>query len=204
MAAVTSLQVRLKTLVREDPGAIAGFLFMGAFASVALYRWNLTGSLFFLLHAWRELLASGFFLARRRSVVELGLQGAVIAYLSTLMPLFYSVGVANSDYRILAISNVLFILGAFLATLATIELGMGGNMGIAAAQRGRLTQSGVYRFLRHPMYLGYAIMEFGCVVQNIESWSVFTVSLLFYSMRSQWESRSLGSGPPRITIGNSL
>jgi protein-S-isoprenylcysteine O-methyltransferase Ste14 len=85
-------------------------------------------------------------------------------------------------------SGLISIIGFSISTLALIELG--NSFGVSPANRGMIS-SGVYRFTNHPMYLGYAISEFGCVLLNPLNVIIYILSMSLYYLRAQSESKIL-------------
>ena len=51
------------------------------------------------------------------------------------------------------------------------KLSLGRSFGLIPANRG-VVSTGVYRFVRHPIYLGYLITHVGFVVANPTMWNV--------------------------------
>jgi protein-S-isoprenylcysteine O-methyltransferase Ste14 len=72
------------------------------------------------------------------------------------------------------VTNLLVIIGFLLATLATIELG--DSMGVSPAYRGKVCRTGIYRWVKHPMYLGYAIADFSWVLVSPLNSIIYVVS----------------------------
>jgi len=71
---------------------------------------------------------------------------------------------------------------------ATLELGT--SIGVAPANRG-LVRSGIYRRIKHPMYMGYVISELGLVLLNPLSVALFVISVLLYTLRAKSENKIL-------------
>jgi protein-S-isoprenylcysteine O-methyltransferase Ste14 len=111
------------------------------------------------------------------------------AYASSAMPLLYFGSTVSSKALFLA-SDLLAIIGFLIVVLATIELGT--SIGISPANRG-LVRSGIYRYIKHPMYLGYAISEMGLVILNPLNLSICVVSMILYFIRSKIEIKILNS-----------
>jgi protein-S-isoprenylcysteine O-methyltransferase Ste14 len=90
--------------------------------------------------------------------------------------------------EILAFMGTLLILGAFLS--------LNRSFGLAPQNRGIKT-TGVYRLVRHPMYLGYILAETGFVFDNFSILNLFTlaVSVLFLLLRLRAEERLLRTDP---------
>jgi protein-S-isoprenylcysteine O-methyltransferase Ste14 len=109
--------------------------------------------------------------------------------LSSAMPLLYFGSTVSSKALFLA-SDLLAIIGFLIVVLATIELGT--SIGISPANRG-LVRSGIYRYIKHPMYLGYAISEMGLVILNPLNLSICVVSMILYFIRSKIEIKILNS-----------
>jgi protein-S-isoprenylcysteine O-methyltransferase Ste14 len=67
---------------------------------------------------------------------------------------------------------VLVIIGATLSLLGLISLGR--FFGVRPAMRGLATQ-GMYRVVRHPIYMAYLVQDIG---YNLHEWSVGTLILV--------------------------
>jgi protein-S-isoprenylcysteine O-methyltransferase Ste14 len=163
------------------------------FAAVAFGKWHDTGLLFFLLICTKNIVAAGLFTFRREPVSQAENAASVLcAYVSAALPLCYFgvSSVAGSPSRLVA--NILVIAGYSFATLALVELGP--CFGIAPAARGRVV-SGPYNYLKHPIYAGYAIAEFGMVILNPWNAPIYVCSLLLYRYRAVAEERVLA---PRL------
>lgn len=74
--------------------------------------------------------------------------------------------------------------------VAFATLALGASIGIAPANRG-LVRSGIYRRIKHPMYTGYGISEFGLVFLNPLNAALFVVSVLLYTHRAKSENSLL-------------
>ena len=83
-----------------------------------------------------------------------------------------------------------------LALVATAFLSLNRSFGLAPQNRGIKT-GGVYKFVRHPMYLGYILAEAGYILDNFSDFNLFVlaVSVLFLLLRLRAEEQLLGQDP---------
>ncbi len=172
-------------------GKYVGSAAMALFGIIALVRWYESTLLFFLLLAFRDFLAAFFFLIRKDAVATAGWKESLIAYISAAMPLMYSADFSNPLFftpaTAILTSNILSIVGFLLVVLATIDLG--DCLGVAPANRGKVVKSGVYKYLRHPMYVGYVVAEVGFVHLSLVNVFLLLVSVLLYMERISKEKR---------------
>lgn len=86
------------------------------------------------------------------------------------------------------------IVGAIVSAAAVIALGR--SFGIVAANRGIQTR-GPYRWVRHPLYTGYAVTEIGYLLENpsVRNWCLFAVVMTFQAIRIVEEERTLKEDP---------
>ena len=115
----------------------------------------------------------------------------LIAAAGTLVPLF---AVPNSGANIvpmglcimLALAGILLHLGA--------KLSLRRSFGIVAADRG-VKVEGAYRFIRHPMYLGYMMVHLSLVLAGPLLWNVvvFGVTWVLLVLRIAAEERLLSA-----------
>jgi protein-S-isoprenylcysteine O-methyltransferase Ste14 len=84
----------------------------------------------------------------------------------------------------LEVSGLAFVAGAFLS--------LNRSFGLAPQNRGIRT-GGLYRLVRHPMYLGYILAEAGYLVNNFSDFNIFvlSVSVLFLLLRLRAEEQLL-------------
>lgn len=162
---------------------------MVGFGAIAFYRWHQTQLIFFLLLVLRDFAAGFFFLKRETSQTRCSLHIRILAYVSSAMPLLYFGPSITSKSQLLA-SDLLSILGFLIVALATLELGV--SIGISPATRG-LVRSGVYKYLKHPMYTGYVLSEIGLTLVNPFNVILLLASMMLYFYRAKKEERLLQS-----------
>jgi protein-S-isoprenylcysteine O-methyltransferase Ste14 len=112
-------------------------------------------------------------------------------YLYTILgfslPLFFQPSLVGGP---LAVGALLEVGG--LALVASAIISLNRSFGLAPQNRGIKT-GGVYRFVRHPMYLGYMLAEAGYVVDSFSPFNIFILglSVLFLLLRLQSEEHLL-------------
>lgn len=111
----------------------------------------------------------------------------MLAYISSAMPLLY-LGPVSASKALFLGADLLSIAGFLIVAFATLELGT--SIGIAPANRG-FVQSGIYRYIKHPMYLGYVISEVGLVLLNPLNVALIAISSSLYAFRAKSENRIL-------------
>lgn len=156
---------------------------MVGFGIVAFYRWQQTQLIFFLLLVLRDFAAGCFFFRRKPAHSRGSRTLTILAYASSAMPLLYF-GSTVSSKALFLVSDLLAILGFLLVVLATVELGR--SIGISPANRGHV-RSGIYRYIKHPMYAGYILSEIGLSLINPFNAILLLVSTTLYYFRAKAE-----------------
>ena len=84
-----------------------------------------------------------------------------------------------------AIGLIIVVLG---------KLSLGRSFGLAPANRG-IVSSGVYRFVRHPIYLGYLVTHVGFVLANPGDWNMVVLAAadLALMLRARCEEQTLAT-----------
>ncbi|HXH75385.1 MAG TPA: isoprenylcysteine carboxylmethyltransferase family protein [Bacteriovoracaceae bacterium] len=174
---------------RSDSSGKIGAVIMLIFSIYAAYRWNATGFLFFALLFLRDVIAVWFLLTRNpdKKQNEFGLV-SILSYVSAAFPFFYLGSSWRISTQIYMILNIFSILGFGLAALALLDLGK--SFGVSPANRGKVT-SGVYRYFNHPMYIGYAVAEFGLILLNPINAIIYCLSMSLYFYRAKVEEKTL-------------
>jgi len=179
--------------MKKDFGKYFGSAMMVGFGAIAFVRWHQTQLLFFLLLVLRDFAAGYFFLKRNVAYEKANRISSLIAYASSAMPLLYMGPVFGASKALVLGADLLSIAGFLMVAFATLELGT--SIGIAPANRG-LVRSGIYRYIKHPMYLGYVISEAGLVLLNPLNGALLIISALLYIVRGLLEKRILNSANP--------
>jgi len=90
-------------------------------------------------------------------------------------------------------ANVLFYGGVILAVVAGLGLGTALTPTPVPTQRGSLNTSGLYRFVRHPIYSGVLLIVAGMTLRSA-SWLHLVVAIatwLFFNRKAAWEEQQL-------------
>lgn len=154
------------------------------FTVLAGIRWYQSGLLFYLLLFLRDFIIVYFLIFRNSDKNEHSfLRIRIISYISSFLPLLY---ISSSDLTIInsSLIQVIYILGFFISTIALLDLG--SSFGVSPANRG-FKNNGIYKFFKHPMYLGYGIAELGLVLLNPLNAPIYLVSISLYYYRSKVE-----------------
>jgi protein-S-isoprenylcysteine O-methyltransferase Ste14 len=83
-----------------------------------------------------------------------------------------------------------------LAIVVLGKLSLGRSFGLIPANRG-IVCSGMYRFVRHPIYLGYLLTHIGFVAANPADWNlcILAAADMALMMRAVREERTLAQDP---------
>lgn len=81
-----------------------------------------------------------------------------------------------------------------LAVVVLGKLSIGRSFGLQPANRG-VVSTGMYRLVRHPIYLGYVITHFGFVLANPAGWNLFVLAAADVALllRAKCEERTLAA-----------
>ncbi len=135
-----------------------------------------------------------FFILTRRKATRLTLRPLdwIAAILGSGLPLIVRPG--GPQYLDPAVGTTL-MAGGFLLALSSL-LFLRRSFGMAAANRG-VVQGGPYRFVRHPIYLGYLCAHLGFFLNNPSWWNagVYLAATGFQIYRILAEERVLTDDP---------
>lgn len=153
-----------------------------------------TGHITGLLLLASEALVVAFTLVRRPAeVVDRTWKARALTMFSTFCPpLLRPVAVAALGPESLTV--MISAVGLMIVVLGKISLGR--SFGLTPANRG-VVCSGVYRFVRHPIYLGYLVTHVGFLIAYPAGWNLAVllaadVALMF---RAMCEERTLALDP---------
>lgn len=146
----------------------------------------------YLLFLFTELVGVVLILTQRRGTSSTEMMPVVVAFVCTGIGLL----VLESDVHLVpeSVSAALIFTGAVVALGAKLSLRR--SFGIVPANRG-VKRGGLYRFVRHPMYSGYMINQFGFLLYNFSSWNlaIYTVAWLSFWIRACEEEKFLSQDP---------
>lgn len=165
---------------------IPGFIVMLCFGLLSLLRWSFTGELFFAILSIRDITAAFLIAKRNPSEHIASTKDKLLAYSSSVVGLCF---LAPSEQPLFSqavlAANILAIFGFTIVCFATLDLGK--CMGVAPAKRGERVVDGIYGYLKHPMYVGYAIAQFGFVLTNPLNLSLYVLSIILFKSRIKKE-----------------
>jgi protein-S-isoprenylcysteine O-methyltransferase Ste14 len=187
-------RLRARSVLGWDPGDVASRVIVGALFLLLALRiaanTAATGRLTGLLLVASEALVVVLMIVRRRTDdVDRRAIARLITALSIVGPplvLPLATPATGTDVVTTAVSAV----GLTLVVAAKIALGR--SFGLVPANRGVVAR-GPYRFVRHPIYLGYAITHLAFVVANPLWWNVWMLGVADTALvvRLLYEERTL-------------
>ncbi|MGO4808926.1 isoprenylcysteine carboxylmethyltransferase family protein [Cupriavidus sp. 2MCAB6] len=129
-----------------------------------------------------------------------------VAILSSLLGTFYFLAIQlTPGVRIVpeAVGAGLQIAGLSWQIFAKVSLRY--SFGILPANRG-IVSSGAYRFVRHPIYLGYFVADVGFLLANfgLQNLLVYTLQYVMQAVRILREEKLLSDDPEYRTYRNKV
>lgn len=168
-------------------------LFLLLFLAYASRVWHsLPSHAVNLISVASEALLVAFVLCRRAGAVTTRLLDWVFAFAATILPLLVKPGGAPLAPEIFC--GLLMFVGLLLTIWAKLSLRR--SFGVAAANRGVVVQ-GPYRWVRHPMYLGYLFVHVGFLLANplLFNLALFATAYACQFARIYAEEKLLGEDP---------
>lgn len=138
-----------------------------------------------------EMLTVGLLLIRRPGPMAGHPWAILVAFVGTFTPLF-----VRAPQMEPFIQGGAVLMWAGLALSLGAKLSLNRSFGMIAANRG-VRSGGVYAFIRHPMYLGYAITHVGfmLVYPNLTNALLYLVTWTFQLLRIREEEKWLMQDP---------
>ena len=139
-----------------------------------------------------EMLGVIFIVIRKSAPLRIGSVAVLAAFCGTALPLLVRPGGAQLAPVIVTSGLMLFGLALSIAS----KLYLNRSFGLIAANRGVKT-SGPYRFVRHPMYLGYMITQLGFLLSSftVLTLGIYLVAWSFQIVRVREEESVLCADP---------
>jgi len=144
------------------------------------------------------LLAFLFLLRKQENKISKKKSDWLIASLATFIPL--SIQPSSQAIQI-EIGTALMVAGSLLYIFSLISLNR--SMGIIPADRGIKT-NGLYRLVRHPIYLSYLILYTGYILASFSYYNfiVYIFTIIFIFARILIEEKFLSSNPVYLEYKN--
>lgn len=152
-----------------------------------------TGHMTGMLLVASEALVVALTLFRRSAgVVDRSWEARLLTMLSTFGPPLVRPVASGGAPQSLTIAVT--AVGLMVVVLGKISLGR--SFGLAPANRG-VVSNGMYKLVRHPIYLGYVIAHVGFVLANPALWNVVVLILADGALmvRACYEERTLATDP---------
>lgn len=126
---------------------------------------------------------------RATEVVDRSLRARILTAVSLMGPLF---AVPATGAELLPETATVAISAAGLLVVIVGKLSLGRSFGLMPANRG-VVSSGLYRLVRHPIYLGYLITHVGFVAANAVPWNILMLMAADFALlvRAKCEERVL-------------
>lgn len=167
--------------------------------SILAYRMILsyasTGNLSALIYLFDQSLVLLFIIIRRNTdTITLRYDEWIVGFGGTLLPLLIAPAATGSALVSPTISVSIMLVGLCLHLAAKLTLRR--SFGVVAANRG-VTAAGPYRFIRHPMYAGYVLVQFGFLLSGPSLYNLVVILTCWslFVLRIRAEERVLADDP---------
>jgi hypothetical protein len=172
---------------------LTGGLFL-AFAYRIAADFHETGRLTGILLLASEMLVVVLTIARRpTAIVDRSLDARLVTTLSVLgppllVPTAAGIGIPDAATAPLSAAGLLVVVAA--------KLSLGRSFGLMPANRG-IVCSGLYRWVRHPIYLGYLVTHLAFLAGHPTSWNAMVLLIADAALivRAGYEERTLSADP---------
>ncbi|PYR94783.1 MAG: isoprenylcysteine carboxyl methyltransferase [Acidobacteria bacterium] len=127
---------------------------------------------------------------RSAGIVDRSLRARILTMMSMFGPPLVRPAVAFVPVTSEAVTVLVSAVGLLIVIIGKLSLGR--SFGLTPANRG-VVSTGIYQFVRHPIYLGYLITHIGFVLANPLDWnlSVLAAADLALVMRARVEEQTL-------------
>ncbi len=190
-------QAQLRPRRLDFPDIVARALIVGLFLGLA-YRIGQDALVSGRPTGWlllaSELLVVVFTLVRRTSdTVDRRWRVRLIAGLSIAGPFLLRPGVGSGP-SVEMVTATVSTIGLAIVVIAKMSLGR--SFGLLPANRG-IVSTGLYRLVRHPIYLGYLFTHGAYLAANPTWWNVLALATADVALlvRSAYEEETLGRDP---------
>jgi protein-S-isoprenylcysteine O-methyltransferase Ste14 len=178
---------------RELASKVCILTLFSAMASSLVREAAVTGHVTGILLLTSEALVVALTLVRRTAgVVDRSWQARALTMLSTFGPPL--VRPASPAMAPEALTVIVSGIGLIIVVLGKLSLGR--SFGLTPANRG-IVSTGLYRFLRHPIYLGYLITHVGFFMAHAGPWNlvVLLAADTALMVRAVYEEKTLALDP---------
>jgi protein-S-isoprenylcysteine O-methyltransferase Ste14 len=197
------IMISLKNILEERPGdLIFAIFFLGlGFANIRLALIDLDIHSFLisfnnLLTALLNFAVVYLFVVRQKPQKTSKIIETIISVFSYIVPFFIN-WIANfisfiNTFQVYGI--IIMPFGLFIVFFALFSLGK--SFGVVPARR-TIKTHGIYRIIRHPMYLGDLIMVLGNLLIYFNMIDIFIILIAFSTiiLRIRWEEKILSEAP---------
>jgi protein-S-isoprenylcysteine O-methyltransferase Ste14 len=148
-----------------------------------------------------EMLSVFFVLIRKPGAITMTPYAIGIALVGTAVPLLARPG----GTALLPIAVTSAVMSAGLLITISAKIALNRSFGLVAANRG-IKNSGPYRFVRHPMYLGYIVTEAGFLLGNFSPrlLAIYAAAWTAQALRIVEEERILRRDPAYAAYSKSV
>jgi len=155
---------------------------------------HLTG---LLLLASEALVVVFTMIRRPAGIVDRSLNARLLTIFSTFAPQLVR---PASLHPLTPQSFTLLLSGMGLIVVVLGKLSLGRSFGLTPANRG-VVSTGVYRFARHPIYMGYLFTHVGFAIANPVAWNFFILAAadMTLLLRAVREEQTLALDPAYCT-----
>jgi protein-S-isoprenylcysteine O-methyltransferase Ste14 len=96
------------------------------------------------------------------------------------------------------VAQAMVVAGFVVLVVASLRLGRALTPTPVPVERGELQTSGLYRFVRHPIYSGVLLIVVGITLRSasVPTLIVGVVTVVFFSRKARWEEARLAERYP--------